>query len=155
MVVIEDVENTETYEGGHQMLTGPSTWRGQLLPCSLAIPRSHLLPCVAAHSLSTCRTNWIQPVGSCPGSACTSQWLPRPWRSGSCFCVLLSSPLSLYHSICVLYRPSLWTTSYFVFYIVYLGLVCLSQWNVSSVKHEGHVAEVSLGLASAWNIVGA
>lgn len=32
MFVIEDVENTETYEGGHQMLTGPSTWRGQLLP---------------------------------------------------------------------------------------------------------------------------
>lgn len=94
-------------------------------------------------------------IGSCPGSACTSQWLPRPWRSGSCFCVLLSSPLSLYHSICVLCRPSLWTTSYFVFYIVDLGLVCLSQWNVSSVKREGHVTEVSLGLASAWNIVGA
>lgn len=53
------------------------------------------------------------------------------------------------------YRPSLWATSYFVFYIVYLGLVCLSQWNVSSVKHEGHVTVVSLGLASAWNIVGA
>lgn len=38
--------------------------------------------------------------------------------------MLLSSPylpLSLCHSICVLYRPSLWTTSYFVFYICLFG----------------------------------
>ena len=154
MFVIEDVENTETYEGGHQMLTGPSTWRGQLLPLfpgHRQVPpgplRGGTLPQHVQNQLES------DPVLGLPALLSGSQG-PGGLAHAS-FCVLLSSPLSLCHSICVLYRPSLWTTSYFVFYIVYLGLVCLSQWNVSSVKHEGHVTKVTLGLASAWNIVGA
>lgn len=124
MFVIEDTENTETYEGGHQVRTGPST--GGDSCCRVPWPPTGPT-CFSARHTHSARAEPAR-IGSCSGSAYTSQWLPRPWQSGSCSCVLLSSPLSLCHSICVLYRPSLWTTSYFVF--------CLFIW-VWSVSRNG------------------
>lgn len=143
MFVIEDRENTETCEGGHQVLTGPST--GGDSCCHVPWPSAGPTCSSARHTHPAC----AEParIGSCPGSAYTSQWLPRPWWSGLCFCLLLSSPsvsvTAFVSFIDHLYGPL--PILYFIF--VYLALICLSQWNVSSAKHEGHVTVVSLGPA--------
>lgn len=98
MFVIEDRENTETCEGGHQVLTGPST--GGDSCCRVPWPSAGPT-CSSARHTHPARAEPAS-IGSCPGSAYTSQCSQGPGGLAHASVFSLPPPQSLSQHLCPL-----------------------------------------------------